>query len=174
MLFRTLQRVVLVSLLAAVLLTLVGAPLAYGAAMLTARHLPPGSPVVRALDLAEAYRQLGRAGIDCLDSPTLVYEPARQRPEQARVAEPPDQMLARRLDGHAFVIEQVALSYRSPHAVAWVRFQTPDGEERVRTLTLAARSGRIIDLRLPSGRDLRCYIETGTWRVLRSEPVTFW
>lgn len=169
---RHLKPLVLTTLLAMALLAVVGAPVAYVAVLFASQYLPPGSPPVRALEVVEAYRQLGRAGGRCLRESGTVYQPGWGAPDPVFVAQPPERALAATLGGRDLVVERVVVDYRAPHAILLVRRRGSGGQDQVRAITMIAGSGEPVALDLPRGPVVLCFVHVGDWTVVQDQPAT--
>ncbi|MBX5446747.1 hypothetical protein [Sphaerobacter sp.] len=135
------------------------------------QRLPEESAPIRALKGIRAYRVLGLAGSTCLNRATTSYEPGRDAPDPALVADRPEDAIAEWLAGHAFTVDRVVVYHRSPHADVWLRVRGPGGQDERHLLTLVAGRSQPVTLALPRRTLPICFAHAGDWRIVAEQRI---
>lgn len=140
--------------------------------------LPPSmaAPLEQALVTVEAVGRLGpAAGWRCLNAPTYRYDPRRDQPDRAFVADLPEAAVAAFLAQHEgraagdVVVESVEVNLRSPAARVVARVRGGGDEPRV--FLLGVSSARTISMDwLPDREIMLCYARLRGWQVAEVTP----
>jgi hypothetical protein len=120
--------------------------------------------------LAQAVRDLGPiSGWRCAQSGAYVYDPRRDRPDTALLAEPPEQVL--RVAVPQVTVERVEANLRGGDTVVWSRLGAEDegGERRVYVLNPGRMQAVISDF--PDTRATVCYSHLGDWHIVAEHAL---
>ncbi len=126
-----------------------------------------GSPLLQAL-WGLGYgtaRQAGWATPRCFLETSFGYDPRRDAPDRAFLAEPPEQVVATMFVGRDVVIERVEVNHRAHQAVVRARLRGAEGREDVREFRLSAGTFREVYVDTPRVEQHVCDMHLGGWRL---------
>ncbi len=109
-------------------------------------------------------RQAGWATPRCFFETSFSYDPRREAPDRAFLAEPPEQAAATMLVGRDAVIERVGVNHRTHQAVVRARLLDAEGRVGVQEFHLSASVFREVYVDTPRVEQHVCDMQLGGWR----------
>ena len=108
-------------------------------------------------------RQAGWATPRCFLETSFSYDPPREAPDRAFLAEPPERVVAAALVGRDAVIERVEVNHRTHQAVVRARMRDADGRAGVQEFKLSASTFREVYVDTPRVEQHVCDVQLGGW-----------